>query len=181
MPNSIADTEGGPGALDALKRKHAEVLSLVDAHAPPHRIAECADALLDYDWLVEHTLAADRRRDQARGLLVELIRRDYLEHLTSRGRGDVEYLREHPIEGTVRVETRVRITDIGKTRIIEIDYVTRRTFGEWRVRDVVTEGVSLAKNYKYEISRLSASGGTDGVIAGLQRRLKEQSGQVDGP
>ena len=46
-----------------------------------------------------------------------------------------------------KVDTRVTFTDKeGETKVVEIDYVMHKVDGHWHVRDIITEGVSLAKN-----------------------------------
>ena len=55
--------------------------------------------------------------------------------------------------------------------MLEVDYVMHRSEGQWYVRDIITEGVSLSKTYKYEINKLYKAGGIDKVIVTLQAKL----------
>ena len=43
--------------------------------------------------------------------------------------------------------------------------------GRWQVRDIVTDGVSLARNYKYEFNQILKKDGIDGLIARLESKL----------
>lgn len=179
---SVALAEGGAGALDAFKQSHTEVTALVDAKAKPSKIQSDVDKLLDYDWIAQAALGGPSRYakicgercDEFKALLTALIRENYLKRIQAKDRGTVEYLTEHVREKATKVDTRVTFKDKdGKTQVVEVDYVMHKVDGDWVVRDIITEGVSLAKNYKYEINRLYAQGGMDKVISSLKKKLDE--------
>jgi phospholipid transport system substrate-binding protein len=177
-----AFAEGGSGAIDAFKQSHGEVTALVDAGAEPSKIQSQVDELLDYDWIAKAALggpsryaeACGNRCDEFKALLTQLIRENYLKRIKAKNRGTVEYLGEEVREKATKVDTRVTFVDKeGKTQVVEIDYVMHKVAGKWHVRDIITEGVSLAKNYKYEINRLHVEGGMDKVMSTLQKKLEE--------
>ena len=183
MPLAAA-AEGGAGAIDAFKQSHQEVTALVDAGAETPKIQAEVDELLDYDWIAKAALggpsryaeACGERCDEFKALLTQLIRENYLKRIKAKNRGTVEYQGEEVREKATKVDTKVTFVDKeGKTQIVEIDYVMHKVDGKWVVRDIITEGVSLAKNYKYEINRLHAEGGMDKVISTLQKKLDEVS------
>jgi phospholipid transport system substrate-binding protein len=174
--------EGGAGAIDAFKVSHGEVTTLVDAGADTSKIQAQVDGLLDYDWIAKAALggptryaeACGERCDEFKALLTDLIRENYLKRIKAKDRGTVEYLGEEVREKATKVDTKVTFVDKeGKTQVVEIDYVMHKVDGQWYVRDIITEGVSLAKNYKYEINRLFVEGGMDKVISTLQKKLDE--------
>lgn len=176
--------EGGAGAIDAFKQAHSDVTALVDADAESVKIQQKADALLDYDFLVQAALggpsryakACGDRCDEFKALLTQLIRQNYLKRIKAKNRGTVDYLGEEVREKATKVDTKVTFQDKdGKTQVVSISYVMHKVDGEWQVRDIITEGVSLAKNYKYEINRLYVEGGMDKVISTLQKKLDEVS------
>jgi phospholipid transport system substrate-binding protein len=183
MPLAAA-AEGGAGAIDAFKQSHQEVTALVDAGAETSKIQAEVDELLDYDWIAKAALggpsryaqACGERCDEFKALLTQLIRENYLKRIKAKNRGTVDYQGEEVREKATKVDTKVTFVDKeGKTQIVEIDYVMHKLDGKWVVRDIITEGVSLAKNYKYEINRLHAEGGMDKVISTLQKKLDEVS------
>jgi phospholipid transport system substrate-binding protein len=183
MP-AAALAEGGAGAIDAFKQSHGDVTALVDGGAPSSDIQAKVDQMLDYDWITKAALggptryaeACGDRCDEFKALLTQLIRENYLKRIRAKDRGTVEYLGEEVREKATKVDTRVTFVDKdGKTQIVEIDYVMHKVDDRWYVRDIITEGVSLAKNYKYEINRLYAEGGMDKVIATLQKKVDEVS------
>lgn len=181
---SLAIAEGGAGAIDAFKQSHGDVTALVDAGAETATIQAEVDELLDYDWIAKAALggpsryaeACGDRCDEFKALLTQLIRENYLKRIKAKNRGTVEYQGEEVREKATKVDTKVTFVDKeGKTQVVDMDYVMHKVDGKWVVRDIITEGVSLAKNYKYEINRLHVEGGMDKVIATLQKKLEEVS------
>ncbi len=181
---AVVLAEGGAGALDAFKQSHADVTALVDAKADTSKIQAEVDALLDYDWIAKAALggpsryaeACGERCDEFKTLLTQLIRENYLKRIKAKNRGTVEYLGEEVREKATKVDTKVTFEDTeGKTQVVQISYVMHKVDGKWHARDIITEGVSLAKNYKYEINKLYVAGGMDNVIATLQKKLDELS------
>jgi len=174
--------EGGAGAIDAFKQSHTEVTGLVDAGAEASKIQAEVDELLDYDWIAKAALggpsryaeACGTRCDEFKALLTQLIRENYLKRIKAKNRGTVEYLGEEVREKATKVDTRVAYFDAqGQPHVVEVAYVMHRVDGRWTVRDIVTDGVSLAKNHRYEINRLYREGGIELVIDRLRSKLAE--------
>ena len=61
----------------------------------------------------------------------------------------------------------------GKDEIVEVVYVMHQVGGAWKVEDIITEGVSLAKNYKYEFNKILKEKGIDELILRLENKLAE--------
>lgn len=60
---------------------------------------------------------------------------------------------------------------------IPVDYKLRRTKdGEYRIYDVVIEGLSLVKNYRTSFATQISEQGLDALIADLERKNREQGG-----
>lgn len=179
---STALAEGGPGAIDAFRKAHEEVTTLVDADGKQSDVQAKVDGLLDYDWIATAALGGPKRYaercadqcDRFKDLLTRLIRANYLKRIDNKDRGSVEYVTEHVREKATKVDTKVTFTDPdGKTKTVEIDYVMHKVEGHWHVRDIITDGVSLAKNYKYEINKLYKDGGMDKVITSLENKIEQ--------
>lgn len=175
---SLVLAEGGPGAIDAFRKLHQEVTRLVDASAAKKDVQTKVDTLLDYDWIAQTALGGPERCtercDEYRALLAQLMRKNYLKRIHAKDRGTVEYVGEHVRRNATKVDTQVTFTDTqGEKKTVEIDYVMHKVEDAWKVRDIITEGVSLAKNYKYEIDRLYKNGGMDKIIGTLHKKLDE--------
>ncbi|MCX4241553.1 Tgt2/MlaC family protein [Paraliomyxa miuraensis] len=170
-----------PGALETFTSTQAELTALVDAHAPAKDVQALVDGLLDYRFIMQAALGGPAqyearcapRCDELQALLTALVRRTYVERITTSGRGTVEVVAHHVRDKATKIDTRVRWVEQGQTKVVSVDYVMHEVGGRWLVRDLITEGVSLAKNYRYELLRLHAEGGIDLVITRLERKLHE--------
>lgn len=174
-------TAAEEGALEAFERSHEKILELVERDTKPAEIQRQVDALLDYHWIATSALGgpsryAERCADRCaefEALLAELIRSNYLERLAAHEHVGVEYLGEQVRETATKVDTRISFKDkSGQTKILTVDYVMHRSEGRWYVRDIITEDVSLARTYKYEINKLYKAGGIDEVITTLRSKLE---------
>jgi phospholipid transport system substrate-binding protein len=177
-----ASTEGGDGARATLEHALSRIDALLDADADSAKLEAEVDALLDYGWLSEaalggpahHAQRCAPRCDEFEALLTELIRHNYLQRLAERDRGQVEFVAEDVRKRATKVDTLVRYTGAdGRRMRLEVDYVLHQTARGWQVRDIITEDVSLVKNYRYELAKLHAHGGIDEVIATLSEKLAE--------
>ena len=72
-----------------------------------------------------------------------------------------------------------------KTRILEykntnvqLDYRLRLIKGEWKVYDVVAEGVSLVDNYRGQFNSILANKSFDAFLAQLREKVAEQKGTL---
>ena len=173
--------QAGESALESFRSAQERVLALVAADAKDAKVEAEVDELLDYDWLATAALGgsthyAERCGDRCAEfelLLERLIRANYLSRLAEAERGRVEYLGEEVRSTATKVDTRVSFEAAGKLRSLDVDYVMHEVEGRWQVRDIITEGVSLAKNYRYEINQLYRKGGIDAVITALEARLEQ--------
>ncbi len=173
-------------ALQAFKRKHDKVVAMVKHRAKPEQLQAEVDALLDYKWIAEAALGGvvhnerryDRRCeprcDEFETLLTRLIRENYLKRIRSDKKHQVEYVGEERRPRATKVTTRVKLVKNGRTQTIEIAYIMHKVEGgRWQVRDIITDGVSLARNYKYEFNKILREKGIDELIARLENKLAE--------
>lgn len=174
---STASAAGG--ALDTFRAGHGKVTHLVSKRAQAAAIEKEVDALLDYHALAQESLGgparfAERcgaRCDEFEKLLARLIRENYLRRIRSDKEHSISFVGEETRPRGTRVQTAVRYQKDGKDAIVEVDYVMHEVDGRWQVRDIVTDGVSLAKNYKFEFNQILKKDGIDGLIARLESKL----------
>lgn len=167
------------GALDTFKAGHARVVDLVKKGAASAAIERQVDGLLDYGALAQESLGGPARYAERCGarcaefeaLLGRLIRENYLRRLRSDRAHAVDYLGEEQRARGTRVMTAVSYNKDGKDERVAVDYVMHEVDGRWQVRDIVTDGVSLARNYKYEFNQILKQDGIDGLIARLEGKL----------
>jgi phospholipid transport system substrate-binding protein len=174
-----AAASGATGALDSFRAGHGKVVDLVAKKAATDAIQREVDKLLDYDALARESLGgpahyADKcgtRCAEFESLLARLIRENYLRRLRSDGAHKVEYIGEETRSRGTFIKTLVSFTKDGQAQSVTVDYLMHETGGRWQVRDIVTDGVSLAKNYKFEFNQVIKQDGIDGLIARLESRL----------
>ncbi len=177
-----ATEEESSGAMKAFRESHDVVTDLVDKGASADDLQKQVDSLLDYEWIATAALGGPSRYaercgdqcDQFKKLLSNLIRENYLKRVYKKDRGTVVYIEEKTRKKASKVSTLVTYTtDEGITHTVEIDYVMHKVDGKWHVRDIITEGVSLAKTYKYEFRKLHNEGGIDLILRRLESKLSE--------
>lgn len=175
------EPEGGVSALEEFKRRHEVVLLLVKSKVPEPAIIAEVDTLLDYKWLADQSLGRKHLPDDAceprcaefEALLTRLIRQNYLKRISQAETGTVEYVGEDKRARATKVTTRVRFTKDGVEQNIEVAYVMHVVGGKWIVRDIITEGVSLAKNYRYEFNKILREEGIDELVKRLETKLAD--------
>jgi phospholipid transport system substrate-binding protein len=171
---------GDGGAMVAFQKRQDSVLKLVRAKAGAAKLQKEVDALLDYRWVAEAALGGPRfekrcapRCDEFEKLLASLIRENYLKRIRTADRGRIEYVDEQRRPAASKVTTRVTFQQNGQDQTLEIAYVMHQVEGTWQVRDIITDGVSLARNYKFEFNKILREQGIDGLIQRLQTKLAE--------
>ena len=169
-------------AIEAFRKRHEAVLRLVRKGASAAKIQRKVDELLDYTWIAQAALGGKGRYEKRcaprceefEALLTRLIRENYLKRIRLADKGTLEYLGEQRRPRAAKVNTKVKFTRDGREQSIRIDYVMHQVDRKWQVRDIITDGVSLARNYKYEFNRiLREEGGIDALIERLQSKLDE--------
>ena len=174
-------------ALAAFQARHKSVTTLVAQNAASAALQTEVDLLLDYDELAQAALGgseayASTCKDQCsqfNALLGELIRENYLRLVRQANGSEVEYLGTAVSKksNAVKLSTRVKAAASGKNKTVQIDYVMQQRDGKWLVVDIITEGISLRKTYRFEFKKIldrpGAEGGIGGVIAKIQAKLAE--------
>jgi phospholipid transport system substrate-binding protein len=69
---------------------------------------------------------------------------------------------------------KTRINRGGGTADVLVDYRLRQNAGEWKVIDIVIEGVSLVANFRSQFQDLMAHGGPDKLLATLRQKTAEE-------
>lgn len=169
-------------AIEAFKAKHEAVVELVKKDASDKELEAKVDELLDYDWLATAALGGPDnyasvcgdRCDEFKALLTQLIRENYLRMIRKAEKHPVEYIGQaEGRNGIFKVTTRIKIDKNGREQVVTVDYVMHQTDGQWQVRDIITDDISLAKNYSYEFNKIAKSEGIDGIIRKLEDKLSK--------
>jgi phospholipid transport system substrate-binding protein len=83
----------------------------------------------------------------------------------------VSYETEQNEGDAVKVTTHVKI----KGEPTEVSYRLQREPSGWRIVDIVVDGVSTVENYRASFAKVLAKDGIDGLIARLDRGVRDES------
>ena len=174
-----SETAPEMSASETFRSQHAVVTELTRARADRTKIEAAVDVLLDYHSLTVQALggakrSADRcadRCEELEHLLARLIRDNYMRRVRTDRDHTVRFLGEETRGKSVRVKTEVEYSKEGRPVIVEVTYVMHASAGRWQVRDIITDGVSLARNYKYEFHKILNKDGIDGLIARIESKV----------
>ena len=117
--------------------------------------------------------ATEEQKEKLTNEFRELLVRTYATMLLGYSDEKIEYLpfRGKPGDKRVMVRTRVHTSDGAPP--VPIDYRLYRKDGEWKVYDVVVDGVSLVSNYRGTFAAEVRKGGIDGLIASLEEHNRK--------
>ena len=103
-------------------------------------------------------------------LLRAIVEGHYVRALRSELDYTVAYLGEKPQGDETTVSTELRVMKNGKKQVIGVDYALRKDSGNWRVFDIVTDGVGLVENYRSQFNQVIAKEGVDGLLARMRKK-----------
>ena len=86
----------------------------------------------------------------------------------------VKWVGSEPIDEGVKVKSSARSVTKKRQPPITIDYSMSPASDEWKVFDILTDDVSLVKNYKRQFRRVIKEEGWDGLIARMEKKLNEK-------
>jgi phospholipid transport system substrate-binding protein len=138
------------------------------------KIEAAADKLFDYVELSKRTLglnwnkfSADQRKEFVE-LYRTILKDAYVDKITSYTNEQVNFTKEVPLsETTVEVQS-VIVSKGGQTPIY---YRVMKKGADWKVYDVVIEGVSLISNYSTQFREILANNPPEKVIETLRKKV----------
>jgi phospholipid transport system substrate-binding protein len=173
-------------ASDAIRLANSRMRELLSAKAGPGSAAERRAAarvttelreLFDIGDLARRALAdhwegmSRAQREELVKTLRLIVERNYIAQLRTHLDYEIEVRGEERAENDVVVRTVVKASRSGRPLEIPVDYILHQSGGAWRAYDVVTDEVSLLKNYRSQFNRIIAKEGPDGLIRRMQDRL----------
>ncbi len=176
------------GPMTTLKQKNGEVEKLlhqkVEKGSPAEakqkdEIKQLAATLLDYDELAQRSLAAHwdkltpAQRTDFVATLRELIERNYVKQLRTNLDYQVQYRNEENEGAEATVTTLVKVKSAGRNSDAEIVYKMKKDPDGWRVWDVVTDEVSLVRNYRTQFNKIITEQSYDALIKKMKSKLKD--------
>lgn len=150
-------------AMEALKTSVDEVLRVLSSTKPGEsgrveKLYAASSKVFDPEELAKRTLGANweafspEERSRFTKAFVKLLERTYLKRIEAYTDERVLFLSESPL-GDARSEVSTKIVTSSKE--VPIIYRLIRK-NEWKVYDVVIEGVSLVQNYRNQFNQILA-------------------------
>jgi phospholipid transport system substrate-binding protein len=167
-----------------LEQRHGQVMRVLrtNGQASAERDTELdhlLGQLLDYEELSKRSLRdhwatlPPAQQTEFVSLLQQLVQRSYRKNMQTSLDFQVEYVSETPNGADVTVHTRARSKKNRRAPEVTIDYALARSGAEWRVYDVVTDGVSMVTNYRSQFNRIIRKDGWNALIERMRTRLRD--------
>jgi len=142
--------------------------------------------LIDFDALAKSTLGKkwDELKPAERKRYTEALRgameANYLSKMRQGKSTDVEKVKSEVLgedqkDGATLVHTKVHSGE----DTAAIDYLMEKRPKGWRAVDVITEGVSLADNYREQVRKIMAKKNFDAVVTALEKKRKALEAEED--
>ena len=140
-----------------------------------------ASELLDYTELCKRALGehwdkmGEAKRTEFVSTLKELIERNYIRQLRTNLDYEVTYGDESMDATEAKVATSLKLATKGKTTQVQIDYrMIKKPDGRWMVYDVITDELSLVRNYRTQFQRIIGGNNYDGLLSRMKNKLSEE-------
>jgi len=156
------------------------VMAILANHTlqPPERRTQIRQAVLQrfgFEEMAQRTLAQHWRtltppqRQEFVGLFTDLLKGSYITRIANSNPGpqSVRYVKE-----TIEQDQAAVHTEIGNPRDAPatVEYRLLHTAGDWKVYDIVIEGISLVNNYRTQFNTIITKDSYAGLVK--QMRLK---------
>ena len=160
----LHQSESGQAA--PLKQRKDHILKVVDQY---FSFEEMAKRALGHPWK-EQTL--EKRREFA-SLFKQLLFNTYVDRLQNyTGANEKISYDSQQVEGDYAV-VRTHVLYEGKNAAL--DYRLHRDNGEWKVYDVVIEGISLVENYRSQFSSILANESFNALLEKLREKVHQSN------
>ena len=140
-------------------------------------LRETLSPRFDYTEMARRSLGAEwsrrtpEERDDFVNLFTAFLEKAAVQNIESYNNEKFVYTREKISGGYAEVEGKILAPGEDDTAI---NYLLRQTEGEWKVYDLVVEGISFDGNYRSQFTRLIRQSSYEGLV----QRLKEKLGDT---
>ncbi len=140
-------------------------------------LKQAVGARFDYDEMTKRSLGKqwskldDAQRREFVQLFTDLLAASYANKIEGYSGEQIQYLNERTKGKYAEVKTKVVS---GKTKI-PLDYRLMYRSNEWRVYDVVVDGVSLVRNYRGQFSKILRSESYEELLRRLREKVEKSS------
>lgn len=170
----------GKSATEFVRKKHDELQAAVKVAKDPKtdpKLLGIFETMLDYESLSRDSLGDDwssltpPQQAEFSGILKQLVQNSYRKNLRDPSNYAVSYTDTEPSERGTLVKTLVQSKANKREKPLAIEYVVVETSGALKVRDVITDGVSLVANYRNQFKRMLKKRGFEGLLEQMRKQL----------
>ena len=176
---STAFAKPGDATL-AIKQGNTRFRELVTKKADAAQFSTEMRTLFDIRELVKRAVVQHVNKMTAAELddlvatLQTLVERNYVKQLRADLSYAIDYVGEEPQGQDVLVKTQIKPGGPGGRKAsVEADYVLHEEHGKWRVYDVITDDVSMLRNYRSQFNKIIEKEGISGLLARMHKKLAE--------
>jgi len=151
------------GEAPTLRQRRGEILTIVDEY---FNFEEMAKRALGRPWKDQ----PDNKRKEFVGLFRQLLFNTYISRVESYtgSNEQVSYDSEKVDGDYAMVKTRVITAD---RQTYQIDYRLRQESEQWKVYDVIVEGVSFVENYRSQFASILVNESFDNLLKKLRDKV----------
>jgi len=158
------------GAAPTLRERRAEILKIVDEYFD---FQEMARRALGRPWKDQ----PPQKQQEFADLFKQLLFNNYAGRVeTYTGTNEQIAYDEQKIEGEYAL-VKTRVLNYKNTNV-QLDYRLKLINGQWKVYDVVIEGVSLVENYRGQFNSILTGKSFDNLLAQLREKVANQQGTL---
>ncbi len=180
---SSASRATGPKATVVRGHQRINELLRLEKRAPARakvldaKIRKIVEHLMDFPTLAKRSLGRRfRELDEAKkreyiSLFTQLVESSYLRKLKGRLDYDIQYGKPESQGSIATVPLVVIRHRKGRKSTTEITYRLHKQGGSWKIVDVVTNQVSLTRNYRRSFGRIWRREGYEGLIRKMKRKI----------
>ena len=180
--SAVPSYAGAP--TDAMKTTIDEVLRIVrdkelkqpsKADERRQMLEQVVEVRFDYQEMSRRALGApwntlsDQEKQEFVGLFRTLLTNSYADKIETYSGEGVQYLNERMEKEYAEVRTKVQS---GKTEI-PLDYRLINKTNDWRVYDVVVDGISLVNNYRGQFTKIIKSSSYPDLVEQLRKKSQK--------
>lgn len=172
----------GQAALDFVKKKHSELQVAVKAAKDPKtdtKLLAIFDSMLNYDAISRDSLGnewdklTDAQRTEFSSVLQQLVQNSYRKNLRDPADYVVTFVGADESPRGVLVKSTAQSKSNKREKALTINYLVSTTAEGIKVRDVITDDVSLVGNYQSQFKRILKKKGFDGLIEQMRKQLEK--------
>ncbi len=150
----------------------------LERDAKLNEIRQVINEIFDYQELSQRTLGREwkkfkpEQQEEFVKLFEDLLENIYADRILAYTSEKIEFGKETEInKGRVEVESYIITTDNKK---VPLFYRLTDKNGQWRVYDVVIEGVSMIKNYRGQFREILSKNKPEDLLQTLREKVKEK-------